>query len=612
MIAGRAILGRAPPRRVQDYGFALAAAALAVCCRAAIEPIAPGIGIYVWLLPAVVISSVLWGSRPAVIAAAAGGVVASTLFLRTPLFSLPLFNAAQIDAILYLPACAAVIWAAHALRQAAATASFAEARLAEVFRQVPGAAAILEAPHGRLLLRSTQSDMVLGHAQRNVASVDDMTKYGGLHPDGRPFTADEYPIARALRTGETVDSEHIRYRRPDGALVDLEVHAGPVRGPDGEIVAAVGMAFDITERIAAERRLRNSEATSRAMAERLRAAIDAGGLGLWEIDLLAQTMQLDAAMAAMLGLPPVPVTLHDPETWEFIHPEDRDRVRATMQEAVTAGGTYAEECRMRTVQGRIRWVISRGTVLTDVQKIVGVISDITERREREDRLVATLEARDVLMHEADHRIKNSLQLVTSLLRLQSSKAADSVTKHALGEAIARVDAIANAHLSLEQSPDLRTIEIDQMLENLCHRLGALNPAVAITCHAAAGVGLDAAQGVPLGLIASEVLTNALRHAFPAGSGGTVTVTVRQADAGLELRISDNGAGLPATAKRQGLGSTVMSALARQIGAAIDTVSAPGQGVAVTVRLPLPELDADAGRAAPQPDHTAAGAPVVAA
>jgi PAS domain S-box-containing protein len=587
MPTGSATLSRPPQARLPEYGFALAAAGLAVGCRAALQPIAPGIGFYVLLLPAIVISSILWGARPAAMAAAAGGAAASVLFLKSSLLSLPLFNAAQIDAILYLPACAGVIWAAHALRRAAAAASLAEARLAEVFRQVPGAAAILEAPSGRLLLRSTHSETVLGHVQRNVANVADMAKYGGMHPDGRPYAASEYPITRALLTGEVVGGEHISYRRPDGALVDLEVHAGPVRGADGEIVAAVGMAFDVTERVQAERRLRASEAASRALAERLRAAIDAGGLGLWEIDLADETMRIDAAMAAMLGMPAAPAVLRAPDTWDFVHPEDRARVRATLQATTAAGGAYAEECRMCTVQGEVRWVISRGAMLTDVQKIVGVISDITERRAREDSLVAALQARDVLMHEADHRIKNSLQLVTSLLRLQAAKACDTVTKHTLEAAIARVEAIANAHLSLERSPDLRTIEIDQMLETLCRRLGALNPDVTISCHAASGIGLDAAQAVPLALIASELLTNALRHAFPPGSPGTVSVCVGRAAPGLALQIADTGAGLPATARRQGLGTTVMAALARQIGADIDTVSTPGHGVAITVRLAVP-------------------------
>jgi two-component sensor histidine kinase len=229
--------------------------------------------------------------------------------------------------------------------------------------------------------------------------------------------------------------------------------------------------------------------------------------------------------------------------------------------------------------------------------VVGVVSDVTERRERENALQAALDARDVLMHEADHRIKNSLQLVASLLSLQMSRAPDAVTKQALGEAMARVDAIANAHLALERSPDLRTIEIDRMLGDLAARVGALNPSVTIRCAACAGVGLDARQAIPLGLLASEALTNALRHAYPPGTPGRISLrTARDGDA-LELVIADDGKGLPPAPRRPGLGSSLITALGRQIGATVTTDSAPGAGVTITVRLPLAADEGNAATAA---------------
>jgi len=153
--------------------------------------------------------------------------------------------------------------------------------------------------------------------------------------------------------------------------------------------------------------------------------------------------------------------------------------------------------------------------------------------------------------------------------------------------MARVDAIATAHLALQRSPDLRGIEIDRMLADLCRSAGALNPAMTVRCDARFGLWLDAEQAIPLGLIASEALTNALRHARPAGAPGEVRLTAADEAGALTMTIADDGAGLPAAPAPPGLGSLLVATLARQIGASVTTRSEPGRGVRVVVRLEPP-------------------------
>jgi two-component sensor histidine kinase/PAS domain-containing protein len=581
------------PRAV-DYAFAVGLAVLAVLCRALLEAIAPSIAYLVVLLPAVVIAGIFLGTLPGAVTASAGAITIGALFIKQPLIAGPAFNSTQIDILAFIPACAAVLWATHALRRSAASAARAEARLAEVFRQIPGAAAILEAPEGRLLLRSAQSDTVLIQPERELEHSSDLGAYGGVHPDGRPYAADDYPIVRALKKGEVVRGEHVRYRRSDGRMADLEVHAGPVRGTDGSIVAAVGMAFDIGERVEAERRLRESEAQYRATAERLSAAIDAGTLGLWELDLCTQRVLLGATLAAMLGLPAQAVELDRADMLQFAHPDDQVRASEVFAGALAAGKAYADEMRMLTAQNKERWFVTRGAVLPDAQKVVGVIRDVTQRREREEALRASLRLREILMREADHRIKNSLQLVTSLLRLQLSRVDDPDAQHALEAAMARVTAVSDAHLALQRSPDLKSIEIDLILGDLCRRVGLLNPSVTIRCEADIGLWLDAELAIPLGLIASELLTNALRHAFPPGKSGQVTLTAVSGGGNLDLTVADDGAALPATPTRPGLGTTVTTALARQTGATITTQSAQGSGTTVSLHIALPTVSEIAG------------------
>jgi two-component sensor histidine kinase len=364
----------------------------------------------------------------------------------------------------------------------------------------------------------------------------------------------------------------------------------------GNIVAAVGMAFDISERVEAERRLRESEAQYRAATERLSAAIDAGTLGLWDLDLDSQRLRLDANLAAMLGLPAAPVELDRADMRQFIHPADQVRASEVFSGALAAGKAYADEIRLLTAQDEERWFVTRGAVLPEARKVVGVMRDVTQRRRREEALQAALEAREILMREADHRIKNSLQLVTSLLRLQLSRIDDHDAKQALGAAMARVTAVSDAHLAFQRSPDLKSVEIHRMLDDLCGRLGLLNPEVIVRCDADIGIWLDAELAIPLGLIASELLTNALRHAFPPGTSGEVTLRAISSGGKLHMSVADGGAGLLVTPVRPGLGTTVMTALAKQIGATLNTQSKPGSGTTVALHLTLPGV----------PEITAAG------
>ncbi len=416
----------------------------------------------------------------------------------------------------------------------------------------------------------------------------EMANYGGIHPDGRPFAADDYPIVRALKTGELINGEQIRFRRPNGDMADLEVYAGPVRAADGRVVASVGMAFDVSDKVEAARRLGESEARARATSERLRAALDAGALGLWELDLATERYRLDEVFAAMLGLPPQPVEMPRTELRRLIAPDHQERAIKTLMDAIATGSPYADEVCVITARNARRWLVTRGAVFADDRKVIGVVSDVTERREREEALQAALTARTTLMREADHRIKNSLQLVVALLRLQIGRVSDADAKAALGAAMTRVNAVADAHLALQQSPDLRSIDVDRMLADLCGRVGSLNPSVATNFDGPGGIWLDAEQAIPLGLIASELLTNALRHAFRPGVAGTVAVRTAVERGVLGLTVADQGVGLPTTPARPGLGTTIIETLARQIRATVTRQSQPGAGTTITLRMEMPD------------------------
>jgi len=134
------------------------------------------------------------------------------------------------------------------LQQAQTAVRASEERLRAVLLQIPAAIFIVEAPDGRMAFKSQLLDEVLGHPEADLQKARASLLGWAVHKDGTPYDLLEYPSRRALFQGETVRAELMAFRRGDGRLIDLEMHAGPVRNGSGEIVAAVAVAMDVTER----------------------------------------------------------------------------------------------------------------------------------------------------------------------------------------------------------------------------------------------------------------------------------------------------------------------------------------------------------------------------
>ncbi len=197
-------------------------------------------------------------------------------------------------------------------------------------------------------------------------------------------------------------------------------------------------------------------------------------------------------------------------------------------------------------------------------------------------LEAQVEQKELLMREVNHRVKNSLQIVSSILHLQVSQDQGGEATDAMRSAAARVMAIAAVHERLYTGPDVRVVSLDAFLGNLCEEIGR-----ALGCSEGIEVDLGPIQvptdmAVPLALIVNELVTNAIKYASPPwrivmmpGPPGHVT-----------LSVSNSGQGPSRDKPQSGMGSRIVQGLVQQLGARLETSRHPG-GYTVEVAIPLP-------------------------
>jgi len=186
-------------------------------------------------------------------------------------------------------------------------------------------------------------------------------------------------------------------------------------------------------------------------------------------------------------------------------------------------------------------------------------------------LVARNEENELLLKEIHHRVKNNLEVVSSLLELQSNQIDDPHTKDAMLASQNRVHSIGIVHQKLYQGENLDAIEMKDYFINLSESIldsFAAHKRVQVEC-AMSTLNVDIDTAVPLGLIVNELLTNTIKYAFPEGQSGKVQIKLEQgANGNLQMLVSDNGVGKSGTIKGTGFGGQLISLLTRQLGGTI--------------------------------------------
>ncbi len=245
-----------------------------------------------------------------------------------------------------------------------------------------------------------------------------------------------------------------------------------------------------------------------------------------------------------------------------------------------------------------RLIVNAQNIVYDEQnsRVVLTINDVTGARNVEHRNVALLLEKDdllreraVLLQEMQHRVANSLQIIASVLLLKARKVKSEETRIHLQDAHDRVMSVAAVQQLLQFS--IGDVELGPYLTRLCESLGSsmIRGSRALTLQVRADEAtVSSHEAVSLGLIVTELVINALKHAFPRGRGGAILVGYLVEPQGWTLSVTDNGVGRPPPSQSAnvGLGTSVVKALAQQLGArVVMTDAAPGTKVALVNSKP---------------------------
>jgi PAS domain S-box-containing protein len=453
-----------------------------------------------------------------------------------------------------------------------------------------------------------------------------------LHPDDVENARSI--LLRAKVEARKPDLFALRYRLADGTYLWMECSSNLLVDEAGQFAGAVISSRDITRRKVVEDALQESEQMYRLLADNSSDVI-------WVRDMDLRMKYISPAVEKFAGY-----TVYEALAMPFqknLTPASAALARQYFAELVArlrnspaeerAGEHHTLELEMTRKDGTTIWTETTISVLRDAQGepqgFLGVTRDITERRrvaeelrhlnaaleervrertealsranqslvsevdERiaaEARVLESLQEKEVLLREIHHRVKNNLQIISSLLNLQAHGLTDEKTLQAMRDSQMRVRSMALIHEKLYQSNSLASIEFGEYIKSLAHDLfiAYRREASGVRLNIQVDkVSLNLDHAISCGLILNELMTNALKYAFPDGRPGTISIELRSRPEGvLTLRVSDDGIGISPDLNIQeitSLGLQLVTSLARQLDATIEQTTSAGTTFLLTFR-----------------------------
>jgi PAS domain S-box-containing protein len=430
----------------------------------------------------------------------------------------------------------------------------------------------------------------------------------GVMPDVKAVF-DKYTPTRFIIPWKAADAGNIDFQGARDMYIDVSLF--PILNNRGELTNVVCQWVDVTEQKKAEDALIKSQI-------QLGEAMDLAHLVNWEFDVATgiftfndRFYALYATTAEREGGYQMPAEVY---AREFVHPDDQHVVADEVNKAIQAtdpGFVSYIEHRIIRRDGEIRYIIVRFGITKNAQgrtiKTHGANQDITDRKlmeeeirslnraleqrveQRTEALNKSLHEKDILFKEVHHRVKNNMQIIISLLNLQSRTIDDPVVLKTIKESQSRIKAMALVHERLYRSGDISRIDLKDYIQFLARELfsfyGVKSQLIRFTINAPAiNVNIDTA--IPLGLMVNELISNAIKYAFPEGRKGEIVIDITKDKNTISLVVRDNGAGIPADfdwRNSKSLGIRLVTSLVEQLQGTIELDRTAGTAFNIVVK-----------------------------
>ena len=334
--------------------------------------------------------------------------------------------------------------------------------------------------------------------------------------------------------------------RKDGSRFWAHVVITAIRDEAGELLGFVNVMQDLTEQRRVEADLRRSQ-------ERFHNAVESAPSAMMMVNRAGRIEMLNLQAECLFGyardeLLGQPVEMLIPERFRRGHPAHRMSFFADPKSRTLAG---RELYALRQDGSEFPVEIGLSPIETEeAPMVLATIADITDRKQKEDQIKAALKEKELLLGEVHHRVKNNLQIVQSMLRLQSAKVDDPAVRDILMDCQSRIKSMALIHQTLYQSKDFTKVDFASFLNSLA--LALINSYRIDSNHIALSIEADQVllpidAAVSCGQIVNELLTNALKHAFPEGRRGNISVALSRNEMGeVVLSVTDDGVGIPSS------------------------------------------------------------------
>ncbi len=403
-----------------------------------------------------------------------------------------------------------------------------------------------------------------------LSDIPDVARWWTLaYPDlgYRQWVQDTW-VARleeARRTDVDFKPMEVRVRCKDGSNRFALASASPLVATFSQ--THLVLLYDITER-------RKGEQVTRERDQRFRDLVEATDGIVWEADVQSfDFLSVSQNAERMLGYPAKDWLL--PGFWaDHIYAPDREWAVAHCAACTARLENYDFEYRFVAHDGRVVWLrdsVRVGAVDGKPRWLRGLMVDITSLKLAEENLCSALQEKTALLNEVHHRVKNNLQVITSLLRLEVGRSTEPAVCSVLEDMKGRIRSMALLHESLYRTGTFASVDLGAYLKQLCMQAFRSNDSndgsVRLELDLAPlAISLD--QATPAGLLVNELISNCLKHAFVDGRSGVVQVSLQQqSDRKWCLRVADTGVGLADdfdVRRAQSLGLQLVSDLATQM------------------------------------------------